>query len=236
MNVFRSAGLLSFAILVFYAGCESNSLGPTTGTEASLQTQVEATELLGQGKAAEAISVLDQAIHSSSNDAQLLVVRGTVLRKTGEYDRAIMDFDGALALNPSLVDAYCQRAFSLQQKGQPGWQKAAMCDANAAIKLDRKNALAYVIRGNAWAADDEFRKAIVDFSNAIRWNPGSYSAYGNRARAYASIGNHDQARQDMDYALSLDMPADERALFEELSDYLDTLFSAVPDRRQTSAY
>ena len=44
-------------------------------------------------------------------------VRGLTYDYAGDYDRAIADFDQALRLTPSNVDAFCSRGWAFAQKG-----------------------------------------------------------------------------------------------------------------------
>ncbi len=44
----------------------------------------------------------------------------------------------------------------------------ALSDYDKAIRLDPKDAMAYLNRGNVWWAKKEYRKAISDYDQAIR--------------------------------------------------------------------
>ena len=49
----------------------------------------------------------------------------------------------------------------------------------------------------------EYGRAIGEFNQAIRFNPSFALAYNNRAIAYHSKGDYDQARRDFNKARSL---------------------------------
>jgi len=59
--------------------------------------------------------------------------RGFVYNNKGEYDRAIVDLDKAIQLNPKSARAYKNRGISYEKKGE--FQKA-LSDYNLAISLD----------------------------------------------------------------------------------------------------
>ena len=114
------------ALLLLVSGCSSatddqaawtptNTSASNGSSESALLVQVQAIGRLKRGDVEGAVSLLDRAVQGSPNDAQLILVRGTVLRRIGDYDRAIRDFDTTLSLDPTLADAYCQRAFARQQ-------------------------------------------------------------------------------------------------------------------------
>ena len=50
----------------------------------------------------------------------------------------------------------------------------------------------------------EYDKAIADFSEAIRLDPKSATAYDRRAGAYEAKGNYDQAIADFTEAIRFD--------------------------------
>ena len=85
-----------------------------------------------------------------------------------EYDKAIADYDQAIALDPKLAMAYNNR-------GTPGTPSRtydkAIADYDQAIALDPKYAMAYSNRGNAWYAKQAYDKAIADYDQAIALDP-----------------------------------------------------------------
>ncbi|MBN2035096.1 MAG: tetratricopeptide repeat protein [Chitinispirillaceae bacterium] len=57
----------------------------------------------------------------------------------------------------------------------------------------------------------EYDKAIADFTQALRANPGYAMAYTNRGIAYMAVGADDLALRDFEKAITLD-PADVTAM------------------------
>ena len=58
---------------------------------------------------------------------------------------------------------------------------AAIAACNEAIRLNPKDAGAYLNRGVEWSAKSDKDRAIADFNEAIRLNPQLANAYYNRA-------------------------------------------------------
>jgi tetratricopeptide (TPR) repeat protein len=122
-----------------------------------------------------------------------------------------VDLGRAIEINPKLAEAYCQRAFAHQQMGAEGGMDRAFADADRAIALDPSSPLAYIIRGNASVVRRRFDDAVADFNRAIEPNPESYVARGCRARARAGLGDTEAAEADIEAALRLSPPEDDRA-------------------------
>lgn len=71
----------------------------------------------------EGLSDCNRAVRLSSNNAQLLELRGLMRLRTGDYDHAISDFDATLKLNPKNAAALYGRGLAQQHK-----QKSAAAD------------------------------------------------------------------------------------------------------------
>lgn len=73
-----------------------------------------------------------------------------------------------------------------------------------AIKLDQKDAGAYVNRGIAYGNVGNDKQAINDFDKAIQLDQKYAKAYYNRGVAYGKLDNYEQAIKDYDKAIELD--------------------------------
>jgi len=81
----------------------------------------------------------------------------------GQYDRAIEDFNKAIALDPNYAKAYTNRGIAYADKGQ---HDRAIEDYNKAIALDPNYAEAYTNRGVAYYLKGNMGRAISDFQKA----------------------------------------------------------------------
>jgi len=81
---------------------------------------------------------------------------------------------------------------------------SAIVDYTEVIRLEPKNAFAYLNRGLAYASKYDFDSAIADFTEAIRLDPEYVSAYYWRGWAYSFKGDYDRCIADYTEAIRLD--------------------------------
>jgi lipoprotein NlpI len=139
--------------------------------------------------------------HNGSRDAGALTSAGVTHRPMRESERAIRDFDRALALNPGLVAAWRQRALAYRGKGD---YERALADFEQAILLAPGDARLYTDRAVAYELLGDYASAIRDFNRAIAFKPNYASAIEGRGRTYFYLGNFAQAASDLQRGLALD--------------------------------
>lgn len=70
--------------------------------------------------------------------------------------------------------------------------KSALLDFNEAIKLNPKNAVAYVNRANLYLAMNDYKSALQNYNQAIGLKPDIQVlpiVHNNRAIAYKNLGS-----------------------------------------------
>ena len=139
--------------------------------------------------------------HNGSRDAGALTSAGVTHLQMREYERAIRDFDRALALEPGLVVAWRQRALAYRSKGD---YERALADFEQAILLAPSDARLYTDRGVTYELLGDYPSAIRDFNRAIAFRPNHASAIEGRGRTYFYLGNFAQAAADLQRGLALD--------------------------------
>ena len=175
---------------------------PSAVPDSSSLPEIEsALDTFQSGQPAKALGIIDPVIDAKPQDATARMVRATMLRKMGEYEKAIHDLDIVIQNRDDLANAYCQRAFCLFQQSRDGWQVQAARDAARSIELDDTGSLAHIILGQAYWASDELEKARDCFTAATTRNPSSFSALGNRAAVNIELGNKSEASKDIRKAL-----------------------------------
>ena len=83
--------------------------------------------------------------------------------KTGDPDRAIVDYTKAIRLKPNFANAYTNRGGAYHDKGE---HARAIVDFDAVIDLQPESALAYYYRGMMWLHLREREKAKADLTIA----------------------------------------------------------------------
>jgi tetratricopeptide (TPR) repeat protein len=133
-----------------------------------------------------------------------LLGRARLAETAGRYDEAIDLCNKALDTklsSSSASGALMTRGNAYAGKGD--WDHA-LRDYDEAIKVEPKNADAWVNRGNAYAHKNQRDKSTHDYNEAIRLNPNLAQAYCNRALDYLAAGNTDKALADLTEAIRID--------------------------------
>jgi tetratricopeptide (TPR) repeat protein len=81
---------------------------------------------------------------------------------------------------------------------------SAIAAASEAMRLDPKDAIAFVSRGLAYARKGDNERAIADYTQAIRLDPNNVPAFFNRGFAYQKKGDNERAIADYTQAIRLD--------------------------------
>ena len=178
--------------------------------------------LLTLSKPAKPLSADNQTI-----SAEIYFLRGNACYDLGLYDLAIANYDKAIGLKPTLVDAYNNRGVAKDELGQ---HFAAISDYDKAIQLKPDEAKAYNNRG---AVKDELGQhfaAISDYDKAIHLKPDEAKVYYNRGNAKDKLGQHFAAISDFDKAIQL-KPDDAKAYYNRgnAKGKLGQYFAAISD-------
>jgi tetratricopeptide (TPR) repeat protein len=126
--------------------------------------------------------------------------RGMAFYKLGKLDKAMEDFDRAIALNPSYIYAYNNRGMAFYRLGK---LDKAMKDFDRAIALNPSYIDAYNNRGMVFDDSGMANKALEDYNTAIRLNPSHYKAYNNLGTLYGKAGVFDRAIESFNAAIAL---------------------------------
>jgi tetratricopeptide (TPR) repeat protein len=125
---------------------------------------------------------------------------GEAAGRTGNYDRAVMNFNEAIRLNPNDAMAYYDRGLAYSHKDD---QDRSIADYSEAIRLNPVFSMAFNARGNVYAKKGDFDRAMADFDEAIRLNPMYHIAFSNRANVYERKGDLDRAMADVNEAIRI---------------------------------
>src|SRR5215467_2572573 len=126
---------------------------------------------------------------------------------TGKGDEAIAACGSIIKLGLAAMSAQTLSS-TLDIRGvlyeNKGDHDHAIADFDQAVKLDPRNALAYIHRGEIHRRRGDSDRAIADAGQAIKLSPKSAAAYAIRGNAYAERGEYDRAIDDLGDAIRLD--------------------------------
>lgn len=122
-----------------------------------------------------AVAACGRAIESGqftgTDLAKLHTNRGVELKRKGDIDGAIKDYDVAIGLNPNDLFAFNNRANAWRDKGD---LERALADYGAAVALDRDYAAAFINRGLIHERRKAFDLARADYRAALAAPPQKY--------------------------------------------------------------
>jgi tetratricopeptide (TPR) repeat protein len=159
--------------------------------------------------------------------------RGSAFNNMGQFDKAVEDYNKAIALNPSYGMAYRNRGSAYLNIGRPnlaiedynrpspgpsaaayyerglafeqyGQTDKAIEDYSSAVELKPSSLQVHVRLGVLYGKSGAFEKAIDEFNRAVTINPEYSLAYSNRGFAYSLMGQNDLAIRDLSRAIELD--------------------------------
>jgi len=100
----------------------------------------------------------------AAEKAQPFVRRGQEYLETGDYERAIVEFDNAIGVDPGSAWAYASRGEAHYRLGQ---HQRALTDLGRAIQFAPNYAPAYRLRGDLYWAQGKYTEALGDYDQAI---------------------------------------------------------------------
>ncbi|MFY9989669.1 MAG: tetratricopeptide repeat protein [Rhodoplanes sp.] len=124
---------------------------------------------------------------------------------TCQKDEAIAACSRAItsgSISPNdLARAYFNRGRAYYQKQD---YSLAIADYGEVIKLDPKNAWAFIFRGNAYKAKQDYDLAIADYSEALKLDPKNAGTFYARGNAYKAKQDYSLAIADYGEVIKLD--------------------------------
>ena len=126
--------------------------------------------------------------------------RGIAFETKGQFDKAIKDYDKAIALSPSYYEAFFNRGTAFETKGQ---LDKAIVDYDKAIALNPSYYEAYANRGMIYEKMGQPDKAIEEYHKTITLDPSSHEAYYNLGVLYGKAGLLDKAMESFNASLAI---------------------------------
>jgi tetratricopeptide (TPR) repeat protein len=125
--------------------------------------------------------------------------RGTGYKRSNDLDRALADYNQAIAVDPAYAMAFYNRGSLYDGKDD---HARAIADYDAAIRADANYADAYNGRCLARAeVGSDLALALSDCNQALKLRPGDAYILDSRGFVYLRLGRFDDAIADYDTAL-----------------------------------
>ncbi len=164
----------------------------------------KATEALNKRDFATAIKLFTEIMDSGRLPKTWLgpthYFRGKAYRSSRQYDKAIADYEAAVAADPNMDGAYYEMALTYQSKDQ----HAKAADAfSKAIKIKAGNADYFYGRCVSYSWLSNFGAAIKDCETASRMRPGNADWIGTLGRLYEDSGQKKLAIETYRRALAI---------------------------------
>lgn len=158
-------------------------------------------QAFAEGRLEQAVGAFTRAIDSPGLDAESLALalnnRGVVLTELGDFDRAIVDYERALALKPedaktrrNLRIAHLRRGLAAYKSGE---FERALFDFGRAIELEPEHPTAWLRRGELRLERGELEAAIGDLETALRLAGESGEARKGLEQARAALAARQRA-------------------------------------------
>jgi tetratricopeptide (TPR) repeat protein len=135
--------------------------------------------------------------------------RGNAYDDKGQYDRAIADYDKAIAINPADADAFNDRGATHSAMRK---YDLAIKDYDKALGFKPSNAITLSNRCFAKALAGQPEQGLADCNESLRLRPANASALASRGFAYLKLHRYPAAIADYDAALKIS-PGDPYWLF-----------------------
>lgn len=157
-----------------------------------------------EGRIPEALAVLDEAIKSYPQSAQLHAVRSDIRRDNLNLAGALADIEQAVRLNPQSAPYLVGRSQLYLNFER---MEEAKADLTRAIDLEPDLVAARFNRGTLYAHEAEYDKALVDLEACIAADPHLAAPYFNRGSVYYNLGRKEEAFADIERFIELaDVP------------------------------
>ncbi|HEY6904375.1 MAG TPA: tetratricopeptide repeat protein, partial [Candidatus Acidoferrales bacterium] len=133
------------------------------------------------------------------------VCMGQLESGTGEYEKAVQEFDRALAIEPTNDDAYRSLADAYESLGQPAKAEET---CQRAIDLRPQYWAGYNWLGTFYYRDARYADAASMFSQVVALAPDSFRGYSNLGGVYYYQGRYSDAISMLQRSISIRPTAD----------------------------
>ncbi len=161
-----------------------------------------------------ALNDYNKAIQYDPKDGEFRINRGATYARLGNIEKAIEDFNEGLKLKPDHAVGYLNRSIMYQNMNRID---LALQDIDSYLKLNPYNADLWYEKGRALRLLNREQEAITAYTQALNFksqNTGLF--YYERSRTYAALNMGNEAKADLQKAISLNFPSIDPAFRQQL--------------------
>jgi tetratricopeptide (TPR) repeat protein len=123
---------------------------------------------------------------------------GVMYDRRGSHDKAVEEYEKAIAINPTFADAHSNLGLAYDRKGRydkavEEYEKALAVNSNL---VEARNNL-----GLAYYAQDRYDKAVSEYEKVLAMNPDLAETRYNLGLAYHAQGMHEKAVEEYEKTL-----------------------------------
>lgn len=144
------------------------------------------------------------ALNQGDNLVSTLINRGNIYYAAGDYDKALVDYDAALFMQPDEPYAHYNRGLVFFNLGR---YDEAVDEYTFKLEAHPDDAFAWGERGKSYYYLGDLENALSDLNQAIELDPEYQDAYVHRAYVARDNGENEAALEDFNLAAEL-MPDD----------------------------
>ncbi len=159
-----------------------------------------AQDLHAKGKIKTAIDLYLKIISKDNKNSNVLYLLGTAYVQQGLFEKAILNLDKSIELNPDNSHSYNVKGIALNSLKK---FNDAIVNYKKAIKLKPDNFQAFNNMGISFKAIQNFEEALFNYKEALRLNPNYVEAFKNYGNVFSLMGNFEEALFNYKEALRL---------------------------------
>jgi len=147
----------------------------------------------------DALVTLDRAASIDENEPEVYFMLGQVFSESGDTLRAVNAYTRATELNADLLDAWLSLGILHEAQGRAVAERYF----DAAIAVDRDNAVPYRMRADYLARQDRLAEAVAGYDEAIARDPRLAEAFFNSGLVLIDMDSLSRAAGQFDRATAL---------------------------------
>ncbi len=155
----------------------------------------------GKANLKQAVKEAERMVQAAPTNYEIHNFLGTYYAKAGKLDKAIAEFKEAIRLNPRYRSA--RRNLEIARRKNELIKQQGIINEGASSEVPPDSVMGHFYRGIAFQQKGLLDKAVWEYQEVLKINPGYFDARVNLGMAYFKLGDDDQAIVEFNRALKL---------------------------------